>query len=478
MKILQSFFILPAIVFFTLAVFAQADAPTAIAPTQSIEREIKLEETHVYEFELNAGEFVRFDIEQKNVDPQLMITDANGGRRREMYFEKIVGSTAISFVAAEKARFHLTIKLSGKSKMNGSYRLQMSAPRLPNEIDQRRIAAEIVLDDKGLAAKKTPTRAEKPTVAERRARLAALQNIADEWEKLDEPIYEQETRHQIGIIADKLQDAQIRQTAFEKSLALARANKDVFAEARALARLANAAGRRGERDTEEKYLLIAIDLAAQVNAKTAEAEYTDGLGNHYADLSKNEKARDCFIKAIEIYRVLKAAVNEAKVLNSLALVARKLDRTTDSSVVYKNTLEVFERNDAFYEKAGLLRNLGSDGLEKKQFEIAEKHFSDALALMEKYGELEDEAFVLLGFGLSKFNQTKYAEAGDYLEKAAAKLDANSKPAIRIRVLRAQARTALVQGKVADALLKIKTALELADKIKLQTERIGLNTLVS
>lgn len=449
-----------------------------IAPSQIVEREMNLQETHVYQFDLNAGEFARFEIEQKNVDPQLIIGGADGGELRRMYFEKIVGGAAISFIAAEKARFRLTIKPSGKSAMNGNYRLRMSAPRSADENDRKRITAEIVLDGDGWAWKKTPTRAEKPTADEWRVRLAALQNIVGEWQKLNEPIYEQETWHQIGIAADRVQNDELKQTALEKSLALARSNSDVFGEARALGGLAKTAARRGDREAEEKNLLKAAELVARVNAKTAEAEFFDGLASHYADSGKNEQSRDYLLKEAEIYRALNLEVKEAKARASLALIAGRLDPKIDSSAVYQSLLPVFERNKAFYEKAGLLRSLGGYALEKKQFEAAEKYFTDALALMEKYGEPEDEAFVLLGFGLSRFNQTKFAEAADYLEKALAKLDDFSKPATRIRVLNAQARTALLQGKVLDAMAKIKIALELADKIKLQHERIILNALLS
>ncbi len=478
MRTLQFFFFLFPIAFLASTVIAQTAAPTTIAPSQIVEREINLREAHFYEFELNADEFVRFDIEQRNVDPQLAVSNAKGEKLRRMSYEKIAGSTAIFFIAPEKAQFRLTIQSSGRSAMNGNYRLKMTAPRLADELDRRRIAAEVVLDGDGFSEEKSTPRTAKPSAGYWRTRLAALQNAAAEWRKLNEPLCEQQTMQQIGIVAGKLHDDKISQAAFEKSLALAQSNRDVFAEAAALARLAQTAAKRGERAAEEEYLLKALALAAQSNAKIAEAEYADGLGNHFADVSKYEKARDYLSKAAELYRALKSEVSEARTRVSLAIVTERLDRKTDSSSVYKNALDVFERNDAFYEKAGVFRNLGNDALEKKQFEVAERYFADALALMEKYGEPEDEAFILLGFGLSKFNQTKYAEAGEFLEKAAAKLDDYSKPAHRIRIITAQARTALLQGKIADSLTKINFALEIADKFQLQNERITLNALVS
>src|SRR5262245_57215170 len=76
---------------------AQTEPRFPITAQQTSEQAIGLREKHVYEFSIDAGEVVRFDVVQTNVDPHLIISDARGNPLREMYFERIAGATAISF---------------------------------------------------------------------------------------------------------------------------------------------------------------------------------------------------------------------------------------------------------------------------------------------------------------------------------------------------------------------------------------------
>lgn len=253
MKIYQIFSILLFVAFFSFPSFAQIESTVSIVPMQIIEREINLQETHIYKFSLNAGEFVRFAVEQKNVDPQLIINDAKGVSVRQMYFEKIVGKTAISFIADKKASFLLSIKPSGKSEMNGNYRLQMSKPRLSNEVDRQKIEAEKILSSES-SIRRRENLAGKPTLEQRRERLATLQKLAEDWQKLSEPIFEQATWRQIGILALGLRNQELAKTAFEKLLSLARTNSDILDETCALYYLGNLATRRGRtRNGGEKF---------------------------------------------------------------------------------------------------------------------------------------------------------------------------------------------------------------------------------
>ena len=132
---------------------ARNEATSTLAPAQAVARHIGLTQTHVYEFAADAGQFIRFDVTQTNVDPVLTIADADGRQLREMYFERLAGRTAISFVAPARASFRVRVKPSGASKTAGSYRLQMSTPRTATEADRRRVEAEAALNAVGFMAR-------------------------------------------------------------------------------------------------------------------------------------------------------------------------------------------------------------------------------------------------------------------------------------------------------------------------------------
>lgn len=119
MKTKKIFFVLPFVLLYVFTIYAQNESNFTISPAQIAEREIDLKDTHIYEFSLDAGEFVRFKIQQKNVEPKLIISDSGNKTLRQMYIDKVVGKTAISFIAAEKGKYRLTLKPSGESEING-----------------------------------------------------------------------------------------------------------------------------------------------------------------------------------------------------------------------------------------------------------------------------------------------------------------------------------------------------------------------
>lgn len=476
MKILQTFFTLLFLILCGSFSYAQNELTFPIKPMKISERNIGLQETHIYEFSVKTGEYVRFDVEQKNVDPQLVISDADGKQLREMSFERIVGKTTISFIAADTAKFRLKLKPFGASRINGSYRLQMSVPRPSNDADHQRIEAEIALIGKGLMVRNLEKRREKVAPEQWQQRLAVLQQLVSKWQKLNEPNFELETWHQIGLIANKLHNNELAQTAFEKLRLLAQADKENLEEAWALYYLAGLAEKRGEQEASVKYLMTALDLAIQSGAKTIEAAINRRIAAYYQNTAQYEKARGYSQRAADIYSELGDEVGTANARMSLAVISINSDKTLDSNAIFQEALAVFEKNSAFYEKAKVLHYLGAEAAKQKRFELADKHLNESLRLMEKYGEPNDEALVLLRLGYIRLGQ-RNAEARPYLEKALAKLNDDSDLDTKARVLMALGWIDFNEKKLTESVVNLNKALELAKKIGLQNEQIIINGIL-
>lgn len=474
MRILFPLFIL----FFSFSIFGQDNPSTPIRLSPMIEREIKLKESHRYSFSLNDGEFVRFEIEQKNVDPLLTISDANNNRLHQLYFEKIAGKSAISFVADKKGEYLLTVESSGRSRIDGSYRLSMTNPRATEESDRQRIDAEKILTGDALDIIKAKTVIKNVPLEQRKERLASLQKLLEVWQRLNDPIFEQETWHQIGTVANKLNNSELRKIAFEKVLELAKSNKDVLDEAWALYHLGDLAENRGDIETARKNFLAANHLVVKSGARLVEAEMLNRLANFHQHRAQFDKAQELFEKTIAIYQQLKSEVDEARSKLSLTVILSETDPQHDLTKAYEEVLIVFEKNDAFYEKAKVLRILGSTLADKSQFADAEKYFTESLSLMEKLGEPQDEAFALLGLGLLKFTQSKLGEAIQSLNQALSKLSNKPDSIVKIRVLMGLARVDFYQGKLTEGLGKLKEASDVADRIKVVREQIQVNSLLS
>jgi CHAT domain-containing protein len=477
MKIARTLSALLVIACYSAASSAQTEPAVSITPAQARERRVGLHETHVYEFSAGEGQIVRFDVVQTNVDPLLVISDADGSQLREMYFERVAGRTSISFIADGRTRFRLKLKPSGSSRVSGSYRLQMSTPRRSNELDRRRVEAEIALNAESFLAREAEKPAERITREQRRRRLNVLQRLVGEWRTLNELNFELETWRQIGLLAHRLQNAVLEQTAFEKARLLAQANEEEVAEAWALYHLADLAAQRGDHGTSERYLTTAAELATQSGAKTVEATIRHRLANRYQATEQYEKARGHLQKVIDIYTRLGSDVEAANARVSLAVISTKSDKSLDSTAIYMEALAVFEKNKAFYEKANVLRNLGAEAAAARQYEAADRHFREALALMEAHGKPEDAALVLYALGIANPNRSN-EEARQYLEKALAKLVGVSDPETEVRVLLGLARLDLYKGDFTGVSAKAKKALGLADRAGMRFEQIVLNSLLS
>jgi CHAT domain-containing protein/uncharacterized protein HemY len=470
MKIL----LLLPLIFFTFSTFGQ----TPITPNQIIEKQIGLTETHLYSFSLEAGEFVRFEIQQKNVDPKLSISQTDNRVLHRLYFEKAVGKTAISFIAAEKNTFLLTLESSGSSKMAGNYRLQMTNPRASVSADQQRIEAEKTLTGNVFDLLKTKRETQKLNLEQRRQRVMALQGLLEIWQRLKDPLFEQETWHHIGLQADKLGDLELKQTAFEKVLSFARTNNDFLDEAWALYHLGNLLGKRGEIEKSQQYLVSALESAQKSGAKVVEAEMLNSLALFYKNRAQFEKGKEYLEKMLVIFRELKSEIDQAKAKVSLAMILDDIDPQFDSVSVFRESLKVFEKNEAFAEKANILRMLGADAADQGDFETAEKYLTESIALLEKYGEPKDEALSYLGLGLIKVLQSKFAEARQSFEKGLAKLPSGTEPITEIRLLVGLGRSDFTQGKLSEGLESLKKAAEIANRSQIIREQIEVNALLS
>jgi CHAT domain-containing protein/tetratricopeptide (TPR) repeat protein len=464
---------------YSLSVFPQTESVTPISPNQKVEREIKLDEQHIYSFSLNENEFVRFEIEHKNVNPLLTVSSTDGKILHQLYFDKAVGRTAISFLSAEKADFRLTVKPSGRARMNGSYNLLMTTPRPVAEIDSQRIEAEKVLTGNAPnILKATKSDSFKLTAEQRKKRIESLQKILSTWQRVNDSIFEQETHHQIGQQAKSVKNLELVQSSFEKVLQMARMQNDLADEAWALFHLGDLAENRGEIETAQKNFLRANELAEKSGARVLETEMLNRLAVFYRNRSQFEKAKDALQKMLIIYQSLKSEVDEAKAKVSLALVLNDIDARNDKTSVMQEALKVFEKNEAFYEKANILRMLGSNAADAGKFAEAEKYLTESLALMEKHGEPSDEAFILYGLGLLKIIQGKFAEATQLFNTGLNKLGDNVNSSLKINLLTGLARVEISQGKIIEGLNRLKTTAQIADKLKIPKEQIEVTYILS
>jgi CHAT domain-containing protein len=134
-----------------LSAFAQAqlsDDMRELAPNQTIEREIAGAEAHTYNFDLKANEFFQVLVEQKGVDVELKLFDANRNVLATMDSPNgKAGPETLSFVAEKSGKFILEVKAPDAKAEKGTYAIHREPSRASSTRDKYRVDIERMFAD-------------------------------------------------------------------------------------------------------------------------------------------------------------------------------------------------------------------------------------------------------------------------------------------------------------------------------------------
>ena len=108
--------IFPLLLVFVAASVLQAQLPSndqIISPGQQVEREIASGESHTYQIMLQAGQFVRFRLEQRAINAVLILIAPDGKQLVETNLTRAGAYESLSMEAPTAGSYQLTIRNSG-----------------------------------------------------------------------------------------------------------------------------------------------------------------------------------------------------------------------------------------------------------------------------------------------------------------------------------------------------------------------------
>src|SRR6185295_1968893 len=401
------------------AVLCCAEGPSPSAATSAprpIEREIHGGETHVYPFELQAGQFLRVAVEENGVELALRLLDPAGALVIGADFP---GTNApgteyaddvedLAAVAATPGSYRLEVAASGAG--SGRYVLKVEGPRTPSPTDQARADAVRATWD----ALTSDVTAEK--------RIGLLERALTSWRQVGDGEQSAKVQCRLGRLRVKgwgIEQAlaDFRQAAETWGGQTSRRNRVSQAESlthvgRCLRRLGRGAEARAAHDQ-------ALTLARDSGKAVLQAENLNLLGRLAEEEGEIQKGLDLRHQALEQARLARDRELEAQVLNNLGIGYERLGEMQKAHELYEEALRLARSFSSRGYEIRFLTNLGALYRSLGDWDQAFDNYQAALKMIGPTGDPEVAGKILINLADVYRHWGQLAEARDALDRALA-----------------------------------------------------------
>ena len=382
-----------------------------LMPGKPVEREIAGGESHAYQIALQAGQFVRFRLEQRAIDAALILIAPDGKQLAERDLTGAGEEEPLSLEVAVTGDYRLTVRDVEAARWRGSYRLEMAVQVTATAEDHKRLAAEALLVEVNELNKQPDKTAQQ--------RVEKLQPALLLWRELGERQWTAHSLYQLGAAYTKLRQLEKAIESFEQALPMMRDLKFRRSEAATLYGLGFAHNNLSRVEKAIDCFTQALALYREVRDREWEGRTLVALGNSYSRLGRTEKAIEYREQALAIARETKDRKGEWTALNSLGASYYRLGRTEKAIESYEQALgiarEIKDRlgeNTALGNLAGAYHRMGRS-------EKALEYFEQALAIARETKDRQGEAWVLTNLGVVYGTLSRYEKAIEYNEQALA-----------------------------------------------------------
>lgn len=375
----------------------------------TIDRQLGGGQSHSFQFDLVAGQFLQFVVQQQGIDVVLTIFDAertklfevdrpNGSRGRE----------TISMIAHSAGRYLIQIRSLESVAAQGQYQLTVGTPRMARPQDQTRIAAEkIVSEAEAIRAK--------ASAGFFRQAVERFEQAADLWRSLNEPYEEAVALYGAGISYSSLGDNQRAIENLERALRLFR--NDSYGEAIARAAMGWPYMYLGDYDSAEKNFSYALRYhQSQANVR-GEGLTLYGLGWVFALRGDEQSALKNFTDSLSRRREAKDRRGEALTLTGIGKIQMRLRDHAKALKAFDEAFNVLPEPHDRYVEADILSNKGWAYSGLNEHDLALAHFKRALQMRREVGDRIGEATTLLGLSRLQRQSNRLSEARDAIEDA-------------------------------------------------------------
>jgi CHAT domain-containing protein len=404
---------------------AEGPAPSAAA-AHPVAREIHGGETHVYPFELQAGQFLRVVVEENGVKLSLRLVDPAGtlvtGADSPGPDDYADEAQELAVVAASPGSYRLEVNASGEGA--GRYFLRVEGPRKPTAADQGRATA-VQAAWEALASKdqigsferalthwrQVGDREKTAEILYRLGRLrykpATGQALADfrqaavDWggqTSHRSRVFQAEALTWVGRCLKNLDRPEEARAAHDQALALARELGEAGLQAENLNLLGRLVEEEGEIQKGLDLRHQALEKALQAGNPRLESQILNNLGLGYQSLGEMQRALKLFEQALSLARRTSNRPDEIKYLINLGGTYRVLGNWEEAFTHYETALELTGSADDG-ETAKILINLADVYRHRRELAKARDSLNRALVLGREIGERKIQVFALAQLAL-------------------------------------------------------------------------------
>ncbi len=396
--------------FCLLSVIAHAQEAN-LEPGKAVEREIAGGESHSYQIQLQAGQFVRFRLEQRAIDSVLILTAPDGKQMVETNLTGVGDEESLSLEALTAGSYKLTLRAIGAATMRGSYELETTFRAAATEQDRKRLTAEALLREvKELG---------KPSGKTTLQVIEKIQQALTLWRELGEPHW---TAYSLWMFGDVYRDTNQFEKAieyFEQLLVFSRQFKLRAKEGIALGNLGISQSGLNHPDKAIEYQEQALAIKYELKDLHGQANILLNLGNSYLFLSRYEKAIECYGRGLAINREMRDRAGEAMMLRNLGIANREMNRTETAIGYYEQALSIHHDLKNRAGEAQTFTSLGTAYYSLGRFEKAIEYFEQSVAINREVKSRQPEANSLNNLGVTYQALNRYEKSIEYVEQALA-----------------------------------------------------------
>jgi CHAT domain-containing protein/tetratricopeptide (TPR) repeat protein len=429
----------------------------ALESGKPVEREIAGSESHTYQIELAAGQFVRFRLEQRAMNSILILTAPDGKQLVEMNLTGIGEQESFSLEAAIPGSYRLTVRGDGLATLRGSYRVEVSVQAEVTAQDRKRLTAEALLVEANGLRKQAGLTAQQV--------IEKLDQALPIWRELGEPPWIAYSLFITGAAYADLSENQKATTSYEQALAVSREFKLRAREGLTLNGLGETCYNLKRFEKAIEYYEQALPIRREVKDRMGEGSTLNNLGLTYLTMRRFERVFEYYEQALAIIRELKVRSAEGWMLHDLGQAHMMLSHSEEAIVNFEQALAVFrEVNDRQGEASGL-ESLGMLNMSLSRSEKAIEYYEQGLAIRRKEKHRIEEGYTLTLLGGAYAALGRYEKAIEYSEQALAISRETKARWAEGRTLYDLGATSIKQGRTEKAIEYLEQALPINREVK-------------
>lgn len=384
---------------------------------ESVERELKGGEAHVYEIDATANQFVRVVVEQRGVDVTVALVGPDGAKLLEVDRPNgDNGPEELFWIAAERGKYRLEVRALEQSAPTGKYRLKITEGQESTARAQKILSAqEALMRGARLRAQGAPESA--------RDAAGSFADALSLWSEAGELSSAAYTAGQLARTYGEMGEGQRASEAYRQALSLHRAAKDQYGELEALRSLGSFNLSLREHRAALEYYQQALALAKEMGSKSVEATTLNDLGLVSTKLLGSDKALEYFEQALALRRSIGDRYGEGVTLYNIADTYWGFNEYQKSLNYGFRALDIFRALGDRFGQGRTLYHLGWVYFSITENEKALEYLQQALPLFRALGERAEELHTLDTLAKAAGNAGNRRKALEYVQQTLPLLEA-------------------------------------------------------